>query len=78
MRPALTMTTACATHLAASAQVPEGLVEVSGWMVSDQRDADDRYVTCTAFSCSRMGSLSALHVTGAKRMFSPWKGQKPG
>jgi hypothetical protein len=43
------MMTACATHLAASAQAPESPVEINGWMVSDRRDAGGHYVGCTAF-----------------------------
>ncbi len=44
MRVAFIMMTACATHLAASAKAPEGPVKVSGWTVSDRRDADGHYV----------------------------------
>ena len=35
--------------MAVSAQAPGGLVEVNGWVVSDRRDTDGRYVGCTAF-----------------------------
>ena len=78
MRAALTMMTACTAHLAALAQAPESPAEVSGWTMSDWRDADSRYVGCTAFSCSTTRSLSASCITGAKGVFLPWKGQKPG
>jgi len=54
------MMIACTTHLADSAQAPKGPVEISGWMVSDRRDADSRYVARTAFFLGRQSWLAGL------------------